>query len=101
MPVCVCIYIHKNTEIARFFQEYILMKFLVCLLLATVVTTVLVMQKHFFPGNKKNKAQRNIFIKLWLFKWKVKPLQEDGRCSAKEICLRGRHLNGLLDMIRE
>lgn len=53
-----------------------------------------------FSSNKKIKVQRSIFIKLWPFRLKIKTLQEDGRCSAKEMCLRGRPLNGLLDRMR-
>lgn len=96
----VCVYIYKNKEIDGFFQEYILTQFLVCLFLASVVTTAPSIQKLFFPDKKKIKVQRNLFIKLWLFRLKIKTLQEDGRCSAKEMCLRGRPLNGLLDRMR-
>ena len=76
------------------------MQFPVCLFLATVVTTVLAIQKlFFFPDKKKIKVQRSIFIKLWWFRLKIKALQ-DGRCSAREMCLRGRPLNGPLDRMR-
>lgn len=44
-----CVYIYENKEINGFLQVYILMQFLFSLSLATVVTTVLAIQKPFFP----------------------------------------------------
>lgn len=55
----------------------------------------------FLPDNKKTEVEKSIFIKLWFFRLKIKPLQEDGRCLAKEMCLRGRALNDQLDGMRE
>lgn len=51
--VCVCVY--KNKEIDGFFQEYILTQFLVCLFLASVVTTAPSIQELFFLTRRKLK----------------------------------------------
>lgn len=77
------------------------MQFRVCLFLAMVVPPELAIQKlFFFPDNKKIEVERSIFIKLWSFRLEIKTLYKGGRCSAKEMCLRGRPLNGLLDRMR-
>lgn len=72
-----------------------------CVFLEIAVVIVLAIQLSFFPDNKPTKVWRNIFTKLRSFRLKIKKKLQGGcRCSSKEICLRDRALNTLLDRMR-
>lgn len=104
--VCVCACVYKCVYIYKCVGVYMKINWWICSKVHFNAAPCLpffsncMSTQKIFSSNKKIKVQRSIFIKLWPFRLKIKTLQEDGRCSAKEMCLRGRPLNGLLDRMR-